>query len=126
MECRRGRCCADRRTVGFPAALIGFGLDLVVEVLSVGGVGLAVRLAGPGEAERAALLVISVAFFALAVYVTVDSVLALTGLREPEHSTVGIVLGILSLVVMPVLSWFERRTGRELGSASAVADLARR
>jgi divalent metal cation (Fe/Co/Zn/Cd) transporter len=63
-----------------------------------------------------------VSFFGLAAYVTVDALLSLTGLREPEHSMVGIVLAALSLIVMPFLSWFERRTGRELGSASAVAD----
>lgn len=104
------------------AALIGFGLDSVVEVLSAAAVAWQFASPEPEKRERAALLVISVAFFALATYVTVESVLALTGLREPEHSTVGIVVGVLSLVVMPVLSWFERRTGRELGSASAVAD----
>lgn len=51
-----------------------------------------------------------------------STLLSLTGLREPEHSPVGIVIAALSLAVMPFLSWFERRTGRELGSASAVAD----
>jgi hypothetical protein len=35
---------------------------------------------------------------------------------------VGIVLVALSVAVMPLLSWAQRRTGRELGSASAVAD----
>lgn len=96
VECRRGRCCADRRTVGFLGALIGFGLDSVVEVLSAAAVAWQFASPDPEKRERAALLVISVAFFALAVYVTVDSVLALTGLREPERcSTVGIVLGIL-------------------------------
>ncbi|WGT48315.1 cation diffusion facilitator family transporter [Tessaracoccus lacteus] len=104
------------------AALIGFGLDSVVEVLSAAAVAWQFASPEPEKRERAALLVISIAFLALAAYVTVESVLALTGLREPEHSTLGIVLGVLSLVVMPVLSWFERRTGRELGSASAVAD----
>ena len=104
------------------AALIGFGLDSVVEVLSAAAVAWQFASPEPEKRERAALLVISVAFFALATYVGVESVLALAGLREPEHSTLGIVLGVLSLVVMPVLSWFERRTGRELGSASAVAD----
>lgn len=53
---------------------------------------------------------------------SVDAVLSLLGTREPEHSPVGIAIAALSLVVMPFLSWFERRTGRELGSASAVAD----
>ncbi|WP_440588568.1 cation transporter [Brevibacterium permense] len=51
-----------------------------------------------------------------------DTVLSLLGLRDPEHFPVGIAIAVLSLVVMPFLSWFERRTGRELGSASAVAD----
>ena len=46
----------------------------------------------------------------------------LLGADQPDRSTVGIVLAAVSLAVMPGLSWFERRTGRELGSASAVAD----
>lgn len=65
---------------------------------------------------------IAVSFLGLAAYVSVDAVLSLLGLREPEHSPVEIGIAALSLVVMPFLSWFERRTGRELGSASAVAD----
>src|SRR5699024_2467049 len=56
-----------------------------------------------------------------AAYVSVHAVLALLGLSEPGHSAAGLVLAALSLVVMPFLSWFERRTGREVGSASAVA-----
>ena len=68
------------------------------------------------------LRVIAVAFFALAAYVTVDAVVSLLGFREPDHSPVGIVLAAVSLAVMPFASWFERRAGRELGSASAVAD----
>jgi divalent metal cation (Fe/Co/Zn/Cd) transporter len=64
-----------------------------------------------------------VSFFALAAYVTIDAVRALTGTgREPEHSTPGIVIAALSLLVMPFLSAAQRRAGRELGSASAVAD----
>ena len=54
--------------------------------------------------------------------ITVDAVRTLFGAGQPEHSTVGIVLAAVSLAIMPFLSWFERRTGRELGSASAVAD----
>jgi len=104
------------------AALIGFGLDSIVEVLSAAAV--AWQFAAPDheKREKVALRVIAVSFFALAVYVSVDAVLSLLGLREPEHSPVGIAIAALSLVVMPFLSWFERRTGRELGSASAVAD----
>ncbi|QSB23342.1 cation transporter [Curtobacterium sp. 24E2] len=109
-------------SVASSTALIGFGLDSVVEVLSAAAV--AWQFAGPDpEArERVTLKVIAVSFFALALYVSVDAVLTLTGLREPEHSTVGIVLAAVSLAVMPFLSLFERRTGKELGSASAIAD----
>ncbi|SNU02247.1 Cation efflux family protein [Ruaniaceae bacterium KH17] len=104
------------------AALIGFGLDSIVEVLSAAAVAWQFTSPFPEKRERIALRVIAVSFFALAAYVTVEALLSLFGLREPEHSTVGIVLAALSLAVMPFLSWFERRTGRELGSASAVAD----
>jgi len=104
------------------AALIGFGLDSVVEVLSAAAVAWQFAAPDPQRRERTALRVIAVSFFALATYVTVDAGLSLAGLREPEASTAGIVLASLSLAVMPFLSWFERRTGRELGSASAVAD----
>lgn len=104
------------------AALIGFGLDSIVEVLSAAAVAWQFAAPDPQERERTALRVIAVSFFALAAYVSVDAVLSLSGVRDPEHSPVGIAIAGLSLVVMPFLSWFERRTGRELGSASAVAD----
>jgi len=104
------------------AALIGFGLDSIVEVLSAAAVAWQFAAPDPERREKITLSVIAVSFFALAAYVTVDAVLSLAGLRDPEHSPVGIAIAALSLVVMPFLSWFERRTGRELGSASAVAD----
>ena len=61
-------------------------------------------------------------FFALAAYVAVEALRTLATGSEPERSTVGIVLVAVSVVVMPFLSWAQRRSGRELGSASAVAD----
>ena len=64
----------------------------------------------------------AIAFFALAAYVTVDSVLSLAGVQEVEHSPLGILITSLSLVAMPALAWFERRTGTELRSASVIAD----
>nr|WP_218114875.1 cation transporter [Leucobacter soli] len=104
------------------AALIGFGLDSIVEVLSAAAVAWQFAAPDPEQREKIALRVIAVSFFGLASYVSVDAILSLFGLREPEHAPVGIVMAALSLVVMPFLSWFERRTGRELGSASALAD----
>lgn len=103
-------------------ALVGFGLDSVIEVSSAAAVAWQFTAADPQRRERAALRVIAVSFFALAAYVTVESVRALAAGERADHSTVGIVLAAVSLAVMPVLSAAQRRTGRELGSASAVAD----
>ena len=104
------------------SALIGFGLDSVVEVASATAV--AWQFAGRDHEarERAALRVIAVSFFALAAVVGVDALRSLLGDRAAEHSSTGLVLAAVSLVVMPFLSTAQRRAGRELGSASAVAD----
>ncbi|WP_329957555.1 cation transporter [Nocardioides anomalus] len=101
---------------------MGFGLDSVVEVSS----GLIIlwqfRHVVPESRERTALRLMAVSFFALALYVGVQSVRSLTSDREPDTSTVGIVLAAASLVIMPNLSWAQRRTGRALGSGAVVAD----
>jgi divalent metal cation (Fe/Co/Zn/Cd) transporter len=103
-------------------ALIGFGLDSVVEMSS----GLIIlwqfRHAVPESRERLALRLIGVSFFALAGYVTVESARSLLSGSDPAPSPVGIGLAVLSLLIMPVLSWAQRRTGRALGSGSVVAD----
>ncbi|KQR17879.1 cation diffusion facilitator family transporter [Cellulomonas sp. Leaf334] len=104
------------------SALVGFGLDSVVEVLSAAAVAWQFSAPDPHTRERAAIRTIALSFFGLAAFVTVDAVRTVVAAAEPEHSTVGIVLAVVSLAVMPILSWVERRTGRELGSASAVAD----
>lgn len=104
------------------AALIGFGLDSVIEVASAAAIAWQFTRKDPERWEKATVRVIGIAFFALAAYVTVDAILALTGIRDPEHSPVGIGIAIASLIVMPALAWFEFRTGRELRSKSVQAD----
>ncbi len=103
-------------------ALIGFGLDSVVEVSS----GLVIlwqfRSRLPESRERQALRLMAWSFFGLAAYVGVESVRALVSGGEPESSPVGIGLAAASLAVMPFLSWAQRRTGRALGSSAVVAD----
>jgi divalent metal cation (Fe/Co/Zn/Cd) transporter len=106
------------------SALIGFGLDSIVEVMSAAAV--AWQFSGGGRhsesRERVALRTIAISFFALAAFVTFDALRTLLGAAEPDHSTVGIALAAVSVVVMPGLSLLQRRTGRELGSSSVVAD----
>ncbi|WP_208526515.1 cation transporter [Microbacterium sp. 3H14] len=109
-------------TVASSAALIGFGLDSTIEVLSAAAVAWQFTRRDPERWEKPTLRVIAVAFFALAAYVTATSVTALVTAERPEHSTIGIILTAVSVAVMPFLSFAERRAGRELGSATAVAD----
>ena len=103
-------------------ALVGFGLDSIVEVSS----GLIIlwqfRHPLPESREKTALRLMAFSFFGLAAYVTFESIRSLTTGHEPESSLVGIVLAAASLVIMPFLSWAQRRTGRALGSNAVVAD----
>ena len=103
-------------------ALLGFGLDSVVEVSS----GLVIlwkfRTALPESRERQAQRAIALSFFALAGFVAVESARALLTGAEADASHVGIALAAASLVVMPFLSWAQRRTGRELHSSAVVSD----
>ncbi|NGO67209.1 cation transporter [Streptomyces boncukensis] len=106
-------------------ALIGFGLDSLIEVSSAAAVAWQFSAADHAvrEArEKTTLRIIAGSFFVLAAYVTVDAVRALTGTGEAERSIPGIVIAALSLAIMPFLSFAQRKAGRELGSASAVAD----
>ncbi|MDR6416978.1 cation transporter [Pseudarthrobacter sulfonivorans] len=104
------------------SALIGFGLDSVIEVASAVALSWQFSAKDPERREHVTLRIIAVSFFALAVFVSVDSIRSLTGGGEAQHSTPGIVIAALSLAIMPVLSWLQRRAGRELGSRTAVAD----
>jgi divalent metal cation (Fe/Co/Zn/Cd) transporter len=104
------------------SALIGFGLDSVVEISSAAAVAWQFSAKDPETREKAALRFIAMSFFALAAYVAVDAVLSLFGVGEARPSLIGIALAAASLVIMPVLSLAQRRSGRELGSLSAVAD----
>jgi divalent metal cation (Fe/Co/Zn/Cd) transporter len=103
-------------------ALIGFGLDSVIEVSSATAVAWQFAGRDPEAREKITLRIIAFSFFGLAAYVTVDAIRALFGAAEARHSPIGIGLAALSLVIMPVLSYVQRRAGRELGSVSAVAD----
>jgi len=111
-------------------ALIGFGLDSVVEVSSA--LVIVWRLAhrapdhaASERAERRAVRLIALTFFAIAAYVSVDALLKLAGAgAEPAHSTTGLLLVALSLVVMPSLAWAKRRVAVGLGSVALKADAA--
>jgi divalent metal cation (Fe/Co/Zn/Cd) transporter len=107
-------------------ALVGFGLDSVIEVTS--GVTLFWRLKSDSDlikrerSERIALRIVGLCFVALAVYVSYESLEALIASEAPERSIPGIVLAATSVVVMPILASAKRRVAGQIGSAALVAD----
>lgn len=112
-------------------ALVGFGVDSGIEVISAVGLTWRLLKAGPGadaaeegDAERKALYVVAFTFFALAAYITYEGVSALIGHEEPETTTVGIVLSVLSLAIMPALAYSKQSIGRKMGSRALQADAA--
>ncbi|GIU57789.1 hypothetical protein NicSoilC12_35380 [Arthrobacter sp. NicSoilC12] len=104
------------------SALLGFGLDSIIEVASALALSWQFSTKDPERREHLTLRIIAVSFFALAAFVSAEAIRSLLGAGEAQHSTPGIVIAALSLVIMPVLSWLQRRAGRELGSRTAVAD----
>ncbi|MGN9777518.1 cation diffusion facilitator family transporter [Micromonospora sp. H33] len=109
-------------TTASSTALIGFGLDSFVEVSSAAVLIWQFRSRVPEDRERFALRLIGVSFFALAAWVSVDAVRSLLAGGDADASPVGIGLALASLLVMPLLVRAKRRTGRELGSATVMAD----
>jgi cation diffusion facilitator family transporter len=112
-------------------ALIGFGVDSSIEVISALGLLWRLRTAGPeatvqeeSGAERRALSVVAATFFLLAAYITYEAVTSLLGHEAPDRSAVGLVLSVLSLVIMPALAYMKQRTGHQMGSRALVADAA--
>lgn len=110
-------------------ALVGFGLDAVVESASASVLIWRLGTERRGrrtaeEAERKAVRLVAIAFGVLAAYVGGRAVLDLVAQTRPEESAIGIVLAVVSLIVMPVLARAKRAAARELDSRSLEGDSA--
>lgn len=104
-------------------ALIGFGLDSLIESLSGGVLLWRLQDGTAGEArEPVAQKLVAVSFVALAGYVAVESVLAVSSRSEPDPSIVGIVLASVSVIVMPILARAKRSVAAGLESPALTAD----
>lgn len=104
-------------------ALVGFGLDSVIESLS--GAVLLWRLwdETKGEQrERQALKLVGASFLILAVYVAYEATETLVQRERPDASYVGIALAITSVIVMPLLARAKRQVAARLGSRALHAD----
>ena len=110
-------------------ALIGFGLDSVIEsaagVLLLWRLGVEARGSDRETVERAehrVRLFVGVTFALLAVYVLAEAASTLWSRGAPQESLVGIVLAGASLIVMPSVAWGKLRAAAHLGSASLRAE----
>jgi divalent metal cation (Fe/Co/Zn/Cd) transporter len=105
-------------------ALIGFGIDSLIEVLA-GSVVVWLftgRRLHSQTAERRAQQAIAISFFLLAAYVSVESIRTLTGSHHPETSWVGIGLALVTAPTMPLLARAKRRVGRQLDSTATASE----
>ena len=109
-------------------ALLGFGIDSVIEVTASGAAQWRLRVDLDPQrrirVERFTVRIIGWAFLALATYVLLDAAKTLWLRERPESSTVGIVLLALSAVVMPLLARGKRAVARGLSSKALEADAA--
>jgi len=101
-------------------ALVGFGVDSVIEVSS--GAIILWRLVSGEHRERLALRLVGISFVALAAYVAFDAVKSLWFRELPETTYIGIAIAALSLVVMPFLAPQKRKVATELNSNAMKAD----
>jgi divalent metal cation (Fe/Co/Zn/Cd) transporter len=104
-------------------ALLAFGIDSLIELVA-GGVIVWLfsgQRVGSASAERRAQQLIAVSFFALAVYVAIETARAFSG-THPETSWVGIGLAAVTAATMPLLARAKQRVGRELGSRATQSE----
>jgi divalent metal cation (Fe/Co/Zn/Cd) transporter len=107
-------------------ALIGFGVDSIIEVTASGAAQWRLRVhfddAKRANVERTTLRIIGWSFLALAVYVTLESARSLYLRERPDRSWIGIVILTLSVLVMPWLARAKRGVARQLESRALEAD----
>jgi divalent metal cation (Fe/Co/Zn/Cd) transporter len=105
---------------------VGFGVDSLIELASgvtmLWRMGVDHRIDTRERNEKLALQLIGWSFIALAVYLVFEAVVSFAEKQAPEHSLVGIVIAVLSMLVMPLLSHAKRRVGAGLHSAAMYED----
>lgn len=108
-------------------ALVGFGLDSLVESFS-GGI-MIWRFTGAGDShhederkELIAIRLVALSFVIFGSYVLFESARKIYFSTRPEPTLPGIIIAVVSIIVMPVLYYLKKETGRSVGSLSLVAD----
>jgi divalent metal cation (Fe/Co/Zn/Cd) transporter len=106
-------------------ALVGFGFDSLIE--STSGTALLWRLYKDApekreNSEQVALRLVGFSFILLALYIAVDASYSLLYHEAPDSSYIGIILGILSLIIMPLLARAKRDVASQIDSRALRAD----
>ena len=109
-------------------ALVGFGLDSIVESLS--GLVLIWRLTKhktismdeEEKIEKKATIFVGMTFLILGAYVLIESVRKIISKEMPDPSIAGIIIATLSIIIMPILGYKKYSIGKELNLTSLVAD----
>jgi divalent metal cation (Fe/Co/Zn/Cd) transporter len=102
-------------------ALLAFGADSFVELLSATVVLLAIVPSFPLTKGRAARLA-GILLFVLAGVVALVTLLSFLYRVKPETSCSGIGITLAALVVMPILAWAKRKTARLTNNRALAAD----
>jgi divalent metal cation (Fe/Co/Zn/Cd) transporter len=110
-------------------ALVGFGVDSLIEVsaafLMLWRLIEQVRHHNDEVVERAENRVhrfVGVSFFLLAAYIAFNAISTLWHQTRPEQSLFGIILALLSLIIMPLLSWGKMRAAHHIQSNALTAE----
>jgi divalent metal cation (Fe/Co/Zn/Cd) transporter len=106
-------------------ALIGFGLDSLVEVAAgtvIVWLFTGRRVADTDRAERRAQQLIAISFYLLGVYIAFEAGRDLIAGDHPEASWVGIGLAAVTAPTMPFLARAKQRIGHQLGSSATVSE----
>ena len=104
-------------------ALIGFGVDAVIESLSGCVLLWRLRSDATGEQrEQAALRLVGISFLILAAYIGFEAIRSLVEHAPPEASKIGIAISTLSLLIMPNLARAKRRVAARLASRALETD----
>lgn len=116
--------------VAHSVALIGFGFDSALELVSAIALyrRLSLELRGatdeqaPARSERLALWVVGTTLLLLCAYILVDGGLTLWTRSVPEQSPIGLGVAAIALVAMPLLGTAKLRIGRAIDSRALVGD----
>ena len=98
------------------AALAGFGIDSLIEILASTVVVWQLRGTDATARTRLALRIIAVAFAGLAIYIGVQSAIVFATTDRPRHSVMGALWLAVTAFVMFALAYGKADTGRRLNN----------